>query len=223
MYQVAAFRNWFARRGYKNSTYNTHNSFLNRIDELVGGLDEKINAEGIDAILKWAKGADGGPFEKYASQSRSVLNRYVEFLIDAQSPTNALDEESDLEEASDPAIFHVEREMQSAVRKQLELLESGLREADGGLEVSVATGRIDILAEDRNGNLVVIELKAGLCPSGAIEQVLGYAEALFADRGKPVRAYLIASEFSDRHLAAAKRVRDLELRTYEFSLKFHLP
>jgi hypothetical protein len=223
MYQAAAFKNWFLRRGYKGSTYNTHNSFLNRIDELVGGLDERISADGIDGTLTWAKHATGGPFENYASQSRSVMNRYIEFLIDAQSPGTPGEENNSVEDETDPVVFRVEREMQAAVRKQLEFLEPGLREADGGLEMSVTTGKIDILAEDKDSNLVVIELKAGQCPNGAIEQVLGYAEAVSGDRQRPVRAYLVAAEFSERQLAAAKRVRDLELRTYEFSLKFHTP
>ena len=221
MFQAAAFRNWFLRRGYKSSTYNTHNYFLKRIDECIGGLDEKISENGIDATLVWAREANSGPFEGYASQSRSVLNRYVEFLIDAQSPSDSTETESDQEIPREAVVFHLEREMQAAVRKQLEMLEPGLREADAGLEVSVATGKIDILAQDNEGNSVVIELKAGQCPTGAIEQVLGYAESLSIEKGKAVRAYLIASEFSDRQLAAARGVRDLELRTYEFSLKFH--
>lgn len=223
MYQSGAFKNWFLRRGYKNSTLNTHNSYLQRIDQFIGGLDEKISKDGIDGLFAWAKHANGGPFETYASHARSVLNRYVEFIIDSQSPSQDVDEEIELEDSSDPVVFHIEREMQAAVRKQLHMLEIGLKEADGGAEINVATGKIDILAEDKDNNLVVIELKAGLCPAGAMEQVLGYAEALSAERGKPVRAYLVAAEFSDRVRAAAKRVRDLELRTYEFSMKFHLP
>jgi RecB family endonuclease NucS len=123
-------------------------------------------------------------------------------------------------EIAEGTIFKLEREMQAAVRKQLSMLESGLSEADGGQEVAVATGRIDILARDQDGKLVVIELKAGACPPGALEQTLGYAEALAEERGEPVRAYLVAAEFSDRIRAAAKRVSDLQLRTYEFSLRF---
>jgi RecB family endonuclease NucS len=111
--------------------------------------------------------------------------------------------------------------MQIAVRKQLHHLEDGLEVDDGGNETVVTTGKIDIVARDKKKNLVVIELKAGLCPSGAIEQVLGYAEALSEERKESVRAYLIAGEFSDRTRAAARRVRDLQLRTYEFSIKFN--
>jgi len=53
-----------------------------------------------------------------------------------------------------------------------------------------------------------------------MEQALGYAEDVARQRGKTVRVFLIASDFSDRIRAAARRVRGLELRTYSFSLTF---
>lgn len=223
MYQVTEFKEWFMRRGYKHSTYNTHNSIIQRIDHLIGGLDEKITSEGIDGVIAWAKQETKGPFETYPSHARSALNRYIEFTLEAQTPSEQHEDETELDDQTASVVFHLEREMQAAVRKQLNLLEEGLKEADGGKELSIATGKIDILAEDKNGAFVVIELKAGACPSGALEQVLGYAEALAEEKGKHVRAYLVAAEFSDRIRAAAKRARDLELRTYEFCLSFHSP
>lgn len=226
MYRSAEFKEYFLHTvGAKRSSYNTYNSYLSRIDTAIGGLDEAISREGIDAIIQWGQTANVGPFLTYPSHARSVLKRYLQFVVEAQTPGTedelTLDEAiEDEAEASEGVVFKLEREMQAAVRKQLAALEPGLVEADNGFEVTVATGRIDIVAKDKDGKLVVIELKAGACPSGALEQTLGYAEALAEERGEPVRAYLIAAEFPDRIRAAAKRVNDLELRTYEFSLRF---
>jgi RecB family endonuclease NucS len=94
-------------------------------------------------------------------------------------------------------LFRYERELQDAIRRQLTQVEPGLVEADGGHERSVATGKIDVLARDLAGHFVVIELKVGPCPHGALEQVLAY---------------------SDRIRAAAKRARDISLVTYELQL-----
>jgi hypothetical protein len=219
-YRKEEFRRWFAARGYQPNTVAAHITTLNRIDEMDEGLDERLGRLGTDGILAWAKKEDTGPFESYPSNARSALNRYLEFTVAAQLPAAVEDVEESSATAA-PALFQLEREMQAAVRKQLHKLEAGLTEDDGGSEVVVSTGRIDIVARDKDRRLVAIELKAGLCPAGAIEQVLGYAEALSFERKEAVRAYLIAGEFSDRARAAAKRVRDLELRTYEFDLKFN--
>jgi RecB family endonuclease NucS len=115
-------------------------------------------------------------------------------------------------------LFRYERELQDAIRRQLAMVEPGLVEADGGHERSVATGKIDIVARDQAGHFVVIELKAGPCPHGALEQVLAYSSDLEAETGTPCRAILVASQFSDRIRAAAKRARDVSLITYELQL-----
>jgi RecB family endonuclease NucS len=219
MYRREDFRHWFAGRGYKPNTVAAHISTLNGIDRAFG-LDETLSKLGIDGILKWAQEEQTGPFENYPSNTRSALNRYVEFTVAAQSPDT---QEEIIEDDGElaPVLFQVEKEMQAAVRKQLQFLEDGLVVDDGGKEMVVTTGKIDIVARDKDKKLVVIELKAGLCPAGAIEQVLGYAEALSEERKEPVRAYLIAGEFSDRTRAAARRVNDLQLKSYEFTVKFN--
>lgn len=115
-------------------------------------------------------------------------------------------------------LFRYERELQDAIRRQLTQVEPGLVEADGGRERLVATGKIDIVALDLAGRFVVIELKVGPCPHGALEQVLAYSTDLEAETGMPCRAILVASQFSDRIRAAAKRARDISLVTYELQL-----
>jgi RecB family endonuclease NucS len=112
-------------------------------------------------------------------------------------------------------ILHYEKELKTLLRRQLECVEPGLVEADGGRERAVATGRIDITARDANGHYVVIELKVGPCPHGALEQVLAYSTDLEAETGMPCRAVLVASDFSARLRAAAKRARDVHLVVYQ--------
>lgn len=223
MYRQDDFRSYFVGQfGASQGTFNTYNSYLNRIDQLIGGLDERIAADGIEAVREWGSTQSAGPFENYPSQARSVLKRYLQFAFEANS-TEVSEEDvaaSLVEEPSSGVVFQLEREMQSAVRKQLGALESGLVEADGGSEMVVATGRVDIVAKDSKGDLVAIELKAGPCTPGALEQVLGYAQALEDEKGLPVRAFLVASSFPDRIRAAAKRTKGLELRTYEFTMQF---
>jgi RecB family endonuclease NucS len=111
-------------------------------------------------------------------------------------------------------ITHYEKELKVILRQRLCQIEDGLVEADGGHERAVATGKIDITAKDKDGNFVVIELKAGPCPVGTIEQVLGYASDLETETGMRCRAVIVASEFSERIRAATKRTHDLRLINY---------
>ncbi len=112
-------------------------------------------------------------------------------------------------------LFHYEKELKRSLRKQLDLVEPGLVEADEGREREVATGKIDITARDSNGHFVVIELKVGPCPKGAVEQVLAYSSDLEAETGTPCRSVIVASEFTDRIRAAAKRAHECYLVTYQ--------
>ena len=219
MYRREEFREWFSATGRKPNTVAVHISILNGIDRAFD-LDVKLKELGTDQFIAWTKSETSGPFEKYPSNTRSALNRYVEFHIAAQAPAEEISEADD-EAATSPLVFQLEHEMQTAVRRQLEELESGLTEADDGQETTVATGRVDIIARDKAGGLVVTELKDGQCPSSGLEQVLGYADALSEEREEQVRAYLISGSFSDRTRAAARRTADLKLRTYEFSVNFN--
>jgi len=95
-----------------------------------------------------------------------------------------------------------------------------LRIADEGKErfVDGRRGRIDILAEDDQG-LVVIELKANEAPETAITQVLYYVGALARETSRPVRGVLVAHEFSDRVKFAAEAGR-VRLVKYEHRFSF---
>lgn len=227
MYRKDQFQQYFVDvLGGKPTTFPTYRSFLGRIDKFAGGLDEKIEELGVDGVRTWAKQQNEGPFGTYASHARSVLNSYLGFVqegpeaLHSEPPLGAEENEGAETPAAVGAYFKLEKEMQAAIRAQLGSLEHGLIAVDDGYEVATATGRIDILAKDQKGVLVAIELKAGTCPAGAIEQVLGYAQALADERNEDVRAILIANSFTDRQKAAARRTIGLTLKTYTYQMSY---
>jgi RecB family endonuclease NucS len=115
--------------------------------------------------------------------------------------------------------FGIERDLQSALRSQIAQLEPGLKITDGGKEKIVASGRIDITAEDVKGAAVVIELKAGEADRDAIGQILGYMGDMSLDN-KAVRGILVAGGFAPRAIAAARVVPNLRLEKYSFNFVF---
>lgn len=202
---------------YKTTSLASYNTNLRKIDKAIGGLDEFIEAHGIESFSAWMR-EQGEQFHPYSSNVRSAAKAYIRCRV--ESPLQ--EEVSDLEatpEENAASVFKYEKELQDAVRSQLHTIEAGLVVADSGSEAAFDTGRSDILARDARGRGVVVELKAGMCPKGTIEQVLGYAQD-WADTGEPsVRAIIIAGEFSPRLVAAAKRIPDLQLKTYRLQVK----
>jgi len=117
------------------------------------------------------------------------------------------------------ATFGLERDLQLALRANIEQLETGLKIIDGGKEQTVDSGRIDITAEDSKGITVVIELKVGLADRQAVAQILAYMGDLMITK-KSVKGILVAGEFPARTIAAARAVPSLELKRYSFKFSF---
>ena len=113
-----------------------------------------------------------------------------------------------------------ERELQRALRDNIAQLDAGLRIVDGGVERTVESGRIDIKAEDDRGNLVVIELKSGTAAPEAVAQLLGYMGAIENPDGRPIRGILVANDFHQRAVYAAKAVPNISLKAYSFQFSF---
>ncbi len=79
-------------------------------------------------------------------------------------------------------------------------------------------GRIDLLAQDKDGKVVVIELKAGKARDNALGQLLGYMGCISVSEkfnGKEVRSILIASHFEQRVIYAARGLSNVKLVKYQ--------
>jgi hypothetical protein len=130
----------------------------------------------------------------------------------------AADAEAEVANAVDTA-FGLERDLQMALRRNIEQLEPGLTISDADKEQIVPSGRIDIRAQDQDGATVVIELKVGEADRDAIGQLLAYMGDL-TDRGARVRGILVAREFAPRAVSAARVVPSLRLVEYGFRFSF---
>lgn len=180
----------------------SRNSFLDVSGEFRNPRSTEATSGNVEALQN--------PGNVFNEQNTSINPHY------ARSPAAAADEDGEF-------TFGLERDLQKALRENIEQLEPGLRIIDGGVERIVDAGRIDITAEDRDGALVVIELKAGRADLRAVGQVLSYMGTAAPGEDRPVRGMLVAGDFDERAEMAARAVPHLTLRTYSFQFAFGEP
>jgi len=127
--------------------------------------------------------------------------------------------ESEIEESIE-ASLSLERDLHSYLAKAVHEIEKGLVLLTDGIEHQIDAGRIDILAKDSAGQLVVIELKAGIAKDAALGQLLGYIGCVAEkSTGNSVRGILIASDFDKRVVYAAKALPQIKLIKYKVAFQ----
>lgn len=150
-----------------------------------------------------------------ANDSVEYANNFVEVL-----DTELEENEDEAEEAQDLS-FGLEKDLQQALRRNIQFLEPGLEIVDGGSERHTEAGFIDITAKDVNGRKVIIELKAPIAKPDVIAQTLAYMQAVQTEDQGEVRGIIIASDFVDRVKLAARQIPNLKLVQYSFQFNFN--
>lgn len=132
-------------------------------------------------------------------------------------------EESSRGRAATEASTRLEKSLEKDIYENLSSLESGLKRAteEDNRQRQVASGRLDILAEDESNRLVVIEIKTGKAKREVIGQTMAYMSDInknFPER--EVRGIIVADSFSDKLTAAVSFGVDVQLYNYERHVQF---
>lgn len=122
-------------------------------------------------------------------------------------------------EDSIEARVSIERDLHDYLSRHLTQLEPDLTLHDGGVEYQTDAGRVDILAVDKQKNLVVVEIKAGTAKDSALGQLLGYMGCL-STGNKSLRGILVASDFGERVVFASRGLPNIRLVKYTLSFGF---
>lgn len=236
------YRSWLEAMKYSPNTVAAQLHRTKRVEQHYGDLDEHYANDRLTSLIGelryTAEDARRNrpnetkiPFEGNITNNlasyRNAVERYRKFrdtageeaLDDAPWPTGP-----EADGASDDNLgrqFGFERDMQAALRDEIEQLEPGLEIIDDGAERTVDSGFIDITARDRTGATVVIELKRGTAGQKAVGQILSYMGDVAAEEeGRPVRGILVAGDFDHKAKSAARMVPNLSLRRYSVTFKF---
>ncbi|CAN5673634.1 endonuclease NucS [soil metagenome] len=137
----------------------------------------------------------------------TVERRSPEEMVRIVFLETALAQALHLREGSGFVLMGSEAEMQRALTSAPELIEPGLRVLD--VELPTDVGGIDLFARDREGVLLVVELKRGKATQEAVHQLARYVERVREITGERVRGVLAAPAITKPALAVLAR-RGLE-------------
>ncbi len=238
-----AYRQWLEVRKYDQGTITAQMYRASRVEEYHGDLDEHFANDRMVSLLEslsYSKSDErsnrpnpskipfnGNTYNNIASYT-DAIKRYMKFIIETSDGSIGVEDRSEEIMVGQNTVNEIEgqrigleRDMQAALRLDIQQLEHGMTIIDEGAERSVASGLIDIMARDIDGVPVVIELKAGCARRDAIGQILSYMGdiAIEEDNGK-VRGILIASDFDGKARAAARMVPNLTLLKYSVRFTF---
>lgn len=236
-----AFKKWLGGRYPKPTVAASYYSYAKRLEDAYGDLDALYDSNGFEGVLaelqySSADASIGKPDTSKLNLSGNPYNQLSNFRTGLRTYALFRDEGGEAEIVNDAAIelagaaikdrregkqFELERHLQDSLRSEIDQLEKGLEIADGGVERSVNSGFIDILAKDKSGALVVIELKAGQAKREALGQIAGYMGDLMSEEpDTQIRGMLVAAEFDKSCLSAVRAVPTLSLIRYRFEFTF---
>ena len=116
---------------------------------------------------------------------------------------------------SDFKLVGTEKELNDQLMQDLEVLEKGLRPLKQ--EDVLRKGFVDILAEDKDGNLVIIELKRRQADYNAVMQLQRYVNELRKIKNKKVRGIIVAPTIGRQALELLKNNGN-EYYSFEFDV-----
>ena len=148
-----------------------------------------------------------------------------EQALDRETEVEELAEEEADERAAASSEFLLEKDLQRYLAENLETIEPGLRlyEEDGvrGFEFDAGGRRIDILAIDKSGSLVVLELKVSRGYDRVVGQLLRYVNWIRQNIAEPdqrVRGMIVCRTMTEDLRLACASIPDVELFEYSLSV-----
>ena len=235
------YRDWLEQQKYDPGTIQAQMYRAGRVEQYYGDLDQHYEKDQLKSVIDNLRYSTNdaknqkpnpskipfdGDIRSNLASYRNAVERYRRFR-DLNEDAGGAADVSELPSVAAAVKEEIgqriglERDMQAALRVEIEQLEPGLKITDGGAERSVDSGFIDITAQDASGATVVIELKAGPTGQRAIAQILSYmGDVASEEENTTVRGILVASDFDSKAKSAAKMVPSLRLRKYRIKFLF---
>ncbi len=134
-----------------------------------------------------------------------------------QDENNIDNEITEIAELAENTIS-LERDIEDHLVQNITAIEDGMKLIQR--QVATDIGRIDIMAEDKQGVTVIIEVKVGEAKDSSVGQIARYLGWYSATTEKSVRGILIAHDFPLGVVYAAAAIPNLKLMSYRVHFTF---
>lgn len=212
------YRNQFPKPN-TNITFVDENGFKNQGKMHSSGLTR------IDGLGWWYKRHHSIKVGTMIGVYKDDNNNYIIKSEDTPNEEEILEESFENEGyEEDSTSLSLEKDLENALVNNLTILEDSLNlfQPQYPVEYEGVKGLIDILAKDKDGNFIVIELKAGIANEKVCGQILKYIALIKRNipEAKEVRGMIIANEFDNGLKLAVSNLPNVLLKKYNINFTF---
>lgn len=118
--------------------------------------------------------------------------------------------------STDEVLEILEVDLENFITRNSRLIGSGL--VSVGRQIETPVGRIDLLFEDKNGTLIVVELKLNQIGTGALNQLRGYMNYCRTNTNKNVRGVLVCKDVLPTFVDKFKNLPDIQILCFGWKL-----
>jgi Protein of unknown function DUF91. len=118
----------------------------------------------------------------------------------------------------------IKKDLRNYLKRDIAQLDSRLKLfSEEGLDVSLKAAKIDILATDSKGNLVVVKLKGNTTHISTLGQILNSMASIKNELGeRSIRGIIIAEDFDDEIILAVRKAPNVSLVKYRVKYDFEV-
>lgn len=223
VFTIARAVDWFSKNYPKLKAGSIRAHLVQAATNDISRLHHPATNETDDVLFKVAS----GQYRLYEpGKDPAPIHDMVAGDVARQEAAAAADEEEGEEAAPGSSEFLLEKDLQRYLAENLECIEPGLRlyedEDIRGIEYEAGGGRrIDILALDKSGAFVVLELKVSRGYDRVVGQLLRYINSVRKELAEPdqrVRGIIVCRAISEDLRLACASIRDVELCEYKLSI-----
>jgi len=146
---------------------------------------EPVNWQPPKCVIALSRRDSGVVITAVRSQPREIIS--IEFRDISLTAFGSLNDTGDF------SLHVTEAQMKQAILTSPDLVEEGLRPLEEEKHVE-DTGFTDIYGEDKNGFLVVVEIKRNAATKDAVTQLQGYLDKIRKRVNRPLRGIIVAPD-----------------------------